>query len=608
MHTQPRRFASSRTSVVVLLLAVGSFLCLFCAAHAAAGPESEAASRRAFVLQREVPVTVLSAALLLLIASWWKTRRQEDRLAEILASVSPDTVLVIDPKRTIRMCNASVARMFGYSPREVIGRPTDCLYADRRRDRVAPGEVRRVMEEQGYHVGFAEGRRNTGETIPLEIISAPLRRGRGAVLAVRDITERLHADEERRLLETQMRGHQKVESLGMLAARLAQEFEAELDHIRGHVSDSLAVAASEPGPAQYLVRIRDAWEHAAGLCQELRTYAGGGEGQFQLLDLSSVVLRIGRLLEVSLSRRAVLRLNLPAGLPPVRGDVDQIRQVVMNLITNASDALGKERGTIALSGGAREFGREELAGDTPGGGLPPGFYVFLEVSDTGCGMDAATMARIFDPFFTTKPTGRGLGLASVLGIIRRHSGALRVWSEKGRGTRFTVLLPPADSGRARPPPPPAAVVLVADDDKALRMDAAKILSGLGCAVVAGPGGLPALQTFGEQTDVSVVLLDTPLPPYSAKEAAQKMLALRPDTVLFIMSTEERGSVIREYEGLRVTGFLEKPLDAAALQKALVEAGVAVGNREPGGGSREPGIRGRRAGAEAGTAARASESP
>ncbi|MBM4144031.1 MAG: PAS domain S-box protein [Lentisphaerae bacterium] len=379
-------------------------------------------------------VVFWAAALTWLFVRRWRAAAvQMGRLEDVVCSISPDTLLVIDADRRIRRCNDSVRRLFGYEPAEVIGQRTDLLYADRRGDPTQPGEVRRAMDKQGFHVGTATGRSKDGATVPLEIITSLLTHRPGAVLVLRDISERISAEHEQRQVDARVRRHQRTESLGALAGRLAREFNAQLAEIRRHVVSATAEAGGE-NVTRALDRIGQAVAHADVLCRELQVYAGGGRSDFADLDLAATVLDIGRLLEVALPRRAVLKFDLPRGLPPVSGNRAQLHQVIMNLITNAGDALGENGGRIAVTAGVAFCAKEALAALNPGDEIAPGRYVFLRVADTGCGMDEATMARIFDPFFTTKSKGRGLGLASVAGIIRRHRG--------GCGSR---------AGRARAP-------------------------------------------------------------------------------------------------------------------------------------------------------------
>ncbi|MEQ2006185.1 MAG: PAS domain S-box protein, partial [Limisphaerales bacterium] len=267
--------------------------------------------------------------------------------------------------------------------------------------------------------------------------------------------QRADAEQERQRMELKLQETQKLESLGVLAGGIAHDFNNLLTSILGNAS--LARMDLPPrSPVEHsLEQIEKASLRAADLCRQMLAYAGKGRFVVQPFDLTQLVQDTAHLLQVSVSKKAVLKFDLDAGLPPVLADASQLRQIVMNLVINASEAIGDRSGVIALSTGLVRADRRYLADTHLAGNLPEGDYVFLEVSDTGCGMTPELRARIFEPFFTTKFAGRGLGLAAVLGIVRGHRGALRVYSEPGKGSSFKLLLPIAPGaavGLAAPNP------------------------------------------------------------------------------------------------------------------------------------------------------------
>jgi PAS domain S-box-containing protein len=258
---------------------------------------------------------------------------------------------------------------------------------------------------------------------------------------IQDISERRKLEEERVTLEQQLRQVQKLESLGVLAGGIAHDFNNILMAILGN-ADLALMRIDQASPArENLAQIGKAATRAAELAKQMLAYSGKARFSVESIDLNEVLEDMIHLLEVSISKKAVLRLNLQPALPPVEADATQIRQIVMNLIINASEAIGDESGVISISTGALECTRAYLKDVWLDEKIQEGSYLFLEVSDSGCGMDKETLARLFDPFFTTKFTGRGLGMAAVLGIIRGHHGAIKVYSEAGKGTTFKVLLP-----------------------------------------------------------------------------------------------------------------------------------------------------------------------
>ncbi len=280
--------------------------------------------------------------------------------------------------------------------------------------------------------------------------------------------------------------------------------------------------------------IKKAVERAADLTRQMLAYSGKGKFIVEPVDLSRVVEDNKKMLVMSVSKKARVTYNLTDNLPVIQADAAQMCQVVMNLVINASEALGEQGGVIAVSTNAHLCKAKDLVGMGHGEDLPEGLYVCLEVGDTGCGMDQQTLAKIFDPFFTTKFTGRGLGLAAVHGIIRGHKGAIQVSSEPGKGTTFRVLLPASG-------PPAAAVqselvatlecrggtVLVVDDEETVRTLARRMLEHFGFSVLTASGGQEAIRLFREhQHEVSCVLLDLTMPDLDGAETFDELRRIR----------------------------------------------------------------------------------
>ncbi|NQT93037.1 MAG: PAS domain S-box protein [Lentisphaerae bacterium] len=382
----------------------------------------------------------LAALLLLCFWRWRESSRRRAELENIVSSISPDTLLVVDPSRTIRLCNASVERIFGYAPDTVVGKKTDLLYRDRRSAEATDREVYESLNNQGFHVGEATGMHRDGRNIPLEIITGDISGRGGAVILIRDITVRKKAENEKLKLDTRMRRQQKMESLGVLAGGIAHDFNNLLTVIMGNAEIALSDLPPSSDVTESIQGIVGAARHAAELCTQMLSYSGHGRLTFELTDLSSLVGKMKRLIQVPLLSKTVIEFELAQGIPLVEADPEQIQHVLMNLVSNAAEAIGNEAGTVTVKTGLTD-GQDTLTTDFAlTNELSPGVHVFLEVSDTGCGMDEETRAKMFDPFYTTKFTGRGMGLASVLGVVRAHSGAIQVESEPAKGTVFRVLL------------------------------------------------------------------------------------------------------------------------------------------------------------------------
>ena len=410
-----------------------------------------------------------------------------------------------------------------------------------------------------------------GSTIWTEIRMTFLRgendRAVGILGVTRDITERKRAEEERRRLEEQMQHAQKLESLGVLAGGIAHDFNNLLMGILGNASLALMDLPPESAARESLQEIEKASQRAAELCKQMLAYSGKGRFVIQALDMSHVVKEITHLLEVSISKKAVLRYNLVSTPPAVEGDATQIRQVIMNLITNASEAIGDESGVISVSTGVMECDRGYLSETYLNHNLPEGTYVYVEVSDTGCGMDAETRAKIFDPFFTTKFIGRGLGLAAVLGIVRGHKGALKVYSEVGQGTTFKVFFPSCEKLveplTERPKSEEdwrgTGTILVVDDEESVRAVAQSILERFGFNVLTAVDGHEGVEVFRRHSEeIVAVLLDMTMPKMGGEAAFREIRRVRPDARVILSSGYDEQEATRRFVGKGLAGFIHKP--------------------------------------------------
>jgi CheY-like chemotaxis protein len=297
------------------------------------------------------------------------------------------------------------------------------------------------------------------------------------------------------------------------------------------------------------------------------------------LDINALIEDTTRLLQVSISKRAVMKFQLAAGLPVVMGDATQLRQVVMNLVINASEAVGDKSGFIAVTTGLTRADRKYLAGAYFARDLPEGDYVSLEISDNGGGMSPEVLERIFDPFFTTKFTGRGLGLAAVLGIVRGHKGALKVFSEPGWGTTFKILLPCAEgvpeevttAATGAEGWKGSGLVLVVDDEETVRVTTARMLESTGFTTKLADNGRTGVEEFtAAPRDFTLVMLDLTMPHMDGDEAFHAIRKLRPDARVLLMSGFNEQEAIARFTGKGLAGFLQKPFTLSALREKLQE--------------------------------------
>ncbi len=385
-------------------------------------------------------------------------------------------------------------------------------------------------------------------------------------------------EEKRRELEAQLQHAQRLESLGVLAGGIAHDFNNLLTPVLIHASILKDELRENDSSRERAESIETAATHAAELCDQMLAFSGRGRYQLEAVDLSKLVESIGRLLDVGIPANVTVESQLASELLPIHADARQLQQVIMNLITNAADATADSGGRVTIRTGVWNATRAYLSGSCVDDSLPEGEYAFVEVVDTGSGMDAETVQRMFDPFFTTKSQGLGLGMAAVLGIVRGHRGAIRVDSRPGEGTTIRSLFPVFD-GNVQADDTNADVgevdgsglILVADDDAAVRSAAVSVLEAAGFTVLQAVDGCEALTIAQEnRADVRLILLDLSMPCISGKEVFAR-LRLDGNNVPVILSSgfdEEDISDLSEHGGS--AQFLHKPYRASDLVEKVGE--------------------------------------
>jgi PAS domain S-box-containing protein len=509
--------------------------------------------------------------------------RESRALLQLVADVVPVLIAYVDAQQRYRFVNRGYVEWFGRPANQIIG-----------------GTMRDLLGEQSFatierYVDAAlAGQQVVFEMTALDSAGVPHDFRRiyipdksesgetlGFVAMVQDVTERRQAEEQRLALERKMLETQKLESIGVLAGGIAHDFNNLLTAMLGNASLALIDLPADSSARESIARIARAAEQAADLTRQMLAYSGQGRFLIQPLNLNMIIAESRSLIEASIGKSVTLRYDLADALPDVEADVAQIRQMLMNLVLNAAEAIDDQGGVVELHTAVVEaeqasFDQFDLAPDQA---APE--YVLLRVSDTGCGMDAAIRARMFDPFFSTKFTGRGLGLAAVLGIVRAHHGGLRVQSELGRGTIFAVLLPsvrkaperadvsPPSEQPAQAPAAAATTILVVDDDPAVRAVAARMLERLDCAVLQAADGRAAIELFQAYREtITLVLLDLTMPQLSGEQVLSELQQLRPGTPVVVMSGYTIDEAARRFSGLTPAGFLQKPFTPADLRKAL----------------------------------------
>ncbi len=512
-------------------------------------------------------------------------RRASEQLFRALIEHSHDAITMIDAEGVILSDSPSVTQVLGYLPSERVGRSVfEFVLPDQReattrgftqfasqKGAVAPSELRFLHKDGSYR--WIEGVRTN-------LLDDPS--VRAVVVNYRDVTERRQTEEERRRLEAQVQHAQKLESLGVLAGGIAHDFNNLLVGVLGNASLAGMTLPSDSPAHSRLENVEAAARRASELCRQLLAYSGRGAFVIEPVDLGRLLEEMASLMRVSISKKVDLRLELAGGPLVVSADATQLRQVVLNLIVNASEAIGDRAGVITLRTGTMEADRTALRAAALDQDLPEGRYAYLEVEDTGAGMDPQTRARLFDPFFSTKKTGRGLGLAAVLGIVRAHRGAITVASAPGQGTTFRVLVPSAAGVPAASPRPlPAGEssswsgegsVLLVDDEVSVLEVGCRILEDLGFTPLTARDGRAGVEVFDAHADeIRAVFLDLTMPRLGGTEALAEIHRRRPQVPVILMSGYSDHAVASPIARERLAGFLAKPFDVAAFTAALRQA-------------------------------------
>jgi PAS domain S-box-containing protein len=513
-------------------------------------------------------------------------RLSAGKLRALLESAS-EGIVAIDGEGKILLVNAKSEELFGYRREELVGQTVETLL---------PDDLRSVHSghRQEYFAYFAHprtramgfgmtlaARRKDGTTFPVEISLSFVHEDESVVVLalITDITKR-------KRFEEQLRETAKLESLGVLAGGVAHDFNNLLTGVLGNASMAMEqLPAGSPIRALIEDVVRSS-ERAALLTKQMLAYSGRGTFVVQPVNLSDFTRDIVTLLQSSVPRTVQLQLQLPAEVTPVEADIAQLQQVVMNLVINGAEAIGDAPGVLTIRTGVREFSPGQIRASLSASGIVPGRYAFLEVQDTGCGMDEATKQRIFDPFFTTKFIGRGLGLAAVQGIVRGHRGAIDVDSTPGRGSIFTVLLPVTlgqirtpDSIEQRAGRVGAGTILVVDDEEMIRKLARSILEQSGYTVIVAENGEQAIRIFREVVgQISAVLLDMTMPVMSGEKTLQQLRDINPDVPVLLSSGFSEIEARERFPGKAVQGFVQKPYTAPHLVEKI--SSVATASRSP----------------------------
>jgi len=503
-------------------------------------------------------------------------RRAEESLAVIVENAI-DAIVTANEQGDIETFNAAATRLFGYTAEEAVGSNLAVLMPEPHADSHDDYIGRYLTSGEKRIIGLGREvlcRRKDGSTFPAElgVTEAHIAGRRVFTGILRDLTER-------KRLESSMQQAQKLESLGVLAGGIAHDFNNLLMSIRGLAGVALQELDEDDKTHDLVARIEKAALRASDLTKQMLAYSGKAPFEPEFVRLPELVEEMGALLAAVISKNVVIEYDLAADTPGVEGSPTQLRQVVMNLITNASDACAATSGRIVVRCGRWHADAETLASAVLHDRLPAGTYAFIEVADTGVGMDTETRARMFDPFFTTKFGGHGLGLAAALGIVRGHNGGIRVDSEPEKGARIRVVLPCAEApenaaGETTEPDDDwrgTGTILVVDDDEDARYAARLMLRKAGFDVVEAKDGFEAIELLSARPDAfRAVLLDLTMPGMDGSETCRKLRGIRPGIIVIVASGYGEQETARRFPPGDCAGFIQKPFGPKDLARKLRE--------------------------------------
>ncbi|OGU17763.1 MAG: hypothetical protein A2076_10650 [Geobacteraceae bacterium GWC2_53_11] len=502
-----------------------------------------------------------------------------------LVNNSFDVIFVLDANGVFQFVSPSWETHFGFPAATVIGKPfqpfvhpDDIQHCFEYLTQVMTSGLAstclpyRVKHANGsWRLFIANGTRHTDST------DTPLYIGIG-----RDITDEKRLEEERLNLERQFLHAQKLESLGIMAGGIAHDFNNLLAVIIGNLELLSGMQTGKESPsATRLERAMQASLRAADLTRQMLAYTGKGIFELKQLNLNQLVKENCDLFRMTVPKNITMKTELAAHLPPVQGDAGQLQQVIMNLITNASEAIGNEPGNILIATGVQECDQKLLNYSRLDEKPKPGSYIYVDVTDSGCGMDKNTQQRIFEPFYTTKFTGRGLGMASVMGIVKAHKGAILLYSEPGLGSTFKVLFPISAGPHYSVPSPmeaiveqhkqPTGTVLVVDDEEYVREVCREYLAEMGLKSLSATGGKEAIDVYrGHEHDILFIILDLTMPQMDGVATLRELRKLKPDAKVIISSGHATQTSAKNFRDDMPDGFIQKPFQLQELRNIVAK--------------------------------------
>jgi len=497
---------------------------------------------------------------------------------QAIVKYASDGIITMTQAGLIDSVNPALCQIFAYDEHELLGQPMTMLMPESYQDAHTQGlnHYLNSVDAKPIHLVSTEleGLRKSGEVFPLSLNLNEMHVG-GEVFflgSIRDIG--IEKMKREKLEHTQ-----RLESLGVLAGGIAHDFNNLLTAILGNAALARARLDRTSPVIEMLGNIEKSSERAAALCKQMLAYSGKGKFIIESINLTEMIEEMLNLLQVSIQKNVIVRLDLAEQLLPIEADVAQMQQVMMNLVINASEAIEGKSGIITIHTGVVAIDEAYMKTTYMDENLSVGRYVVVEISDTGCGMDENTKKHLFDPFFTTKFAGRGLGMSAILGIVRGHQGAIKVYSEQGKGTTFKVLFPCSDRGEVQQEVLPQTIVsrhgsgtvLIVDDEETIREIATVILEDVGFSVLTANDGEDGVRVFGEhQSQIRAVLLDMTMPRLNGSEAFREIRMIDPDVKVVLSSGYNEQDATNRFAGKGLAGFIQKPYAPEALQTMMLD--------------------------------------
>lgn len=506
--------------------------------------------------------------------------QENEKRLNVIFETSEAGIMVVSPRGIITYANKRMATMFGLPLDELLGTHyVDYIHESERQagikcmQQITKGEktsielIRHYVRKDGTDFwGNLTGTR-------FENLDGGMR---DQIIVISDISERKHAEDEKRLLEQQLQQAQKLESLGVLAGGIAHDFNNILTIIRGNVF----LAMSEPEKSNtHLTNIDAAVDRAAGLCQQMMAYAGKAPFTKSKINLVTIADNMIDLLKSTIPQNAAIKFNSNNDAIHISGDTNQLSQILMNLVINASEAIGTDQGEIHIILKSYQVTTDNRETDYIGNEIPKNSYACIEVTDNGVGMDEVTQKRIFEPFYTTKFVGRGLGMSAVLGIVAAHNGSIQLTSQLGKGTTFKIYIPleqaydselnstllPVENTKQRP----EQVILIVEDEDQVRNIASIMLRKLGYKVYEASNGLEALDRYRENSEeINLVITDIGMPLMDGHELIEKLKLMNPTLPIYVASGFSEQMVFSRTPSSDLAGVLTKPFKFDALKDIL----------------------------------------